>query len=188
MSLRSILPLAFVTLHLLGCAEPAGDPSEKPGHAVAHVESARIEHQTMRPLAFLLGAWEGSGSITLGPGAAHPFVQTEKVEPRLDGVVVTIEGLGRSPTDDSVVHHAFAVLFHDAAHGFRIRSFTRDGRTVESDVTVGERTLTWGFTAGPQTTRFTITVTPDGRWVETGESSRDGTTWFPFFAMELTRR
>ncbi len=34
--------------------------------------------------------------------------------------------------------------------------------------------------------RYTIRV-KDGRWSETGESSRDGVSWTPIFEMTLTR-
>jgi hypothetical protein len=145
----------------------------------------------MRALAFLEGRWEGTGRMGTGERAAEARA-TELVRFRADTGVLVIEGKGvaRGPDgQDIVVHQAFGVLWYDrAAARYRLRTFRRGGESMEPDVTVGEQQLTWEFTdprAGR--IRFEIAVSAAQGWQERGAWSRDGTTWTPFFEMQLTR-
>ena len=185
MSSKHLFTLA---LSLSACAAAPDEGATATDGTAVVADPTALAHPPMRPLAFLVGRWRGSGSIALGAGPRHTFTQTEEVVPKLDGVALTIEGLGRGE-DGAVVHHAFAVLFHDAAAGgYRIRAFTREGRTVETEATVDGASVAWGFDLGAQRVAYRIEVGADHRWVETGRMSRDGgATWLDFFAMELDR-
>jgi len=60
----------------------------------------------MAKLAFLVGRWEGEARIYRGPGepatagTATILAMTEEAQYRLDGLILMIEGIGRTMADD----------------------------------------------------------------------------------------
>jgi hypothetical protein len=162
-----------------------------PALAFAQTQSAG-NFVEMRKLDFLLGAWEGEGWTDFGSGQRRAVNVKESVQSKAEGSVLTLEGLGkaRAPGKDEeiVVHSAFGVVWYDGeAKRFRMMAW-REGRSVDADITVGEKSLVWGFRdqrAGQ--IRFTIKLDEAGRWFEIGEISRDGMTWNKFFEMTLKR-
>ncbi len=66
--------------------------AQRPG-AGAAVDSA------MAPLGWLVGEWEGTGTMQMRTGAEVASVY-EKVEGRLGGRVLIMEGIGREPGGD----------------------------------------------------------------------------------------
>ena len=146
----------------------------------------------MRQLDWLVGEWRGAGTMMRGPGQQVEGSIVERATSHAGGHALTLTGLGKAavPGNDSVVvHDAFAMLWHDAEAGkFRLKTFRATGHTVDADIEVGERRIVWGFPdprAGQ--IRFTVSLTPEGRWHEVGELSRDGATWMKFFEMTLSR-
>ncbi len=147
----------------------------------------------MKKLDFLVGQWSGDGWIEIGRGQRRTFTINENVQRKVDGLVLLIEGLGKSKIpgqpDEVIVHNAFAVLSYDLkAKLFRWRAFRATGDAIDTEARVTGKILVWEFKddrAG--NIRFTITLTEKGQWFEIGEYSRDGTTWQKFFEMTLRR-
>ncbi|HEU0177755.1 MAG TPA: hypothetical protein VFV58_26130 [Blastocatellia bacterium] len=162
-----------------------------PALAFAQTQSAGNSAE-MRKLDFLLGAWEGEGWMDFGPGQRRAVKVKESVQGKAEGSVLTLEGLGKakppSKDEETVVHNAFGVVWYDGeARRFRMMAW-RVGGAMDADITVGEKSLVWGFRdqrAGQ--IRFTIKLDEAGRWLEIGEISRDGTSWNKFFEMRLKR-
>ncbi|HVG19968.1 MAG TPA: hypothetical protein VNI02_13035 [Blastocatellia bacterium] len=147
----------------------------------------------MKKLDFLLGQWQGEGWIVLGKGERRTFKQTETVQSKLDGLLIVVDGLGKGKIpgkqEEVVVHNAFAVASYDnGAKTFRWRAYRADGFTLDTDASVGENSLAWGFRS-PQggDIRFTIRLTEKDQWHEVGEYSQDGKSWNKFFEMTLQR-
>jgi hypothetical protein len=149
----------------------------------------KAAHQAaMQKLAFLVGDWEGSGSIAMGPGPRQTFVQTERIQFKHDGTLLLIEGQGKSPTNGQIVHDALAVVSFDPATGqYKFRSFAAVGRFADTTATVNGNTMVWGLNFGPMKVRYTITV-ENGVWREIGERSSDEKTWTPMFEMTVKRK
>jgi hypothetical protein len=143
----------------------------------------------MQKLGWLIGQWKGSGWIQMGPQGRKEFTQTEKIEGKLDGLVLVIEGRGTSKEDGSVVHNALAfVSYDDRAKTFRWRAFTNDGRQTDTVAQVRTDSLEWGLDI-PQRgrMRYTLTLNENGEWFEVGEMTQDGQSWHKFFEMTLRR-
>lgn len=144
----------------------------------------------MQKLTFMQGNWHGTAWVQMGP-QKHAANQTESVQWHANGTVLTIDGMGTDANDPSVkVHQAFAVISYDLAQKrYRMLAFRSDGNPVDADLTVlDDGSIQWGFKhpmAG--TIRYHIRL-QDGKWVETGDVSRDGTTWTPFFEMSLEKK
>ncbi|HJW32881.1 MAG TPA: DUF1579 family protein [Holophagaceae bacterium] len=145
--------------------------------------------ETMKRLAFLEGHWKGEGSMTMGPGRKVTFQQTEAVGFKAGGAVVAVEGHGMD--QGRPVHQAFAVISYDpATKGYRMRSWLVSGLSKDFTLELNAKGdgYTWGWD-DPRTgkLRYSMTLTPEGKWREIGERSADGTTWMPFFEMTLTK-
>jgi hypothetical protein len=147
----------------------------------------------MKKLDFLVGRWKGEGWMEFAPGQRRTFQGTEAVQSKLDGLLLSIEGLHRGRVGDkqqeAVVQNAFALVsYDDQAARYRFQAFTSRGNYEDAEAKVSEGQLVWGMNL-PQfgDVRYTIKLDDKGRWFETGEVSRDGKTWRQFFEMTLQR-
>ena len=141
----------------------------------------------MKPLAFLAGSWQGTGWVMTREGK-ETFTVREKVEPKLNGGVFLVEGVGKG-SDGKVVHHALAFFHFDKnAREFRIKAFRKDGGYVDAKGEAKEGSFVWGFQQ-PQagSVRFTIKQNEKGQWHEIGEFSQDGKQWRQFLEMTLDK-
>jgi len=152
--------------------------------------SASGQRAEMKRLDWLVGSWKGAGWIQMGPQGRKEFTQTETIQSKLDGLVLIIEGQGKSKEDGSAVHTALAFVSYDeGAKTFRWRAFTAEGRQTDTTAKVGTSTLEWGIEI-PQRgrVRYTIKLNEKGKWFEVGEMMQDGQTWQKFFEMTLQRQ
>lgn len=147
--------------------------------------------QEMRRLAPLVGEWEGTGWVQLGPNGRQPFTVHESARWAAGGTVLVLDGLGLTKLDDGSerpAHEAFAVVSWDPAGGrYRMRAYRAGAGEVEDTPTVSDGGLVWGF-SDPRGGRVRFTLSFDDRgWHEVGELSPDGVTWRPFLEMHLER-
>jgi hypothetical protein len=141
----------------------------------------------MKPIAFLVGSWKGTGWAQTREGRIE-FTIDEKIEVKLDGSVFLVEGIGKDSAG-TVHHHALAFFHYDSeAKCFKVKSFRKDAGYVEAKGEMQDGAFVWGFQP-PQGghVRFTIRLNDQGQWVETGEFSRDGNQWFQMLEMTLDR-
>ncbi|HEX6088008.1 MAG TPA: DUF1579 family protein [Thermoanaerobaculia bacterium] len=143
----------------------------------------------MRKLDWWVGEWSGPASIRMGPGEPQQVMQSEKVQSKLGGRALLVEGIGKS--GDEVVHQALGVVsYNERTKKYEFDAWTaRDGHT-DAWFEVGENgSATWGFdTPQGAKIRYTIDRTEKGEWHEVGEFSRDGKQWMKFFDMTLTKK
>ena len=149
------------------------------------------QREAMKKLDFLVGQWKGDGWMEFGPGQRRTFQGTETVQTKVDGLVVTIEGIHRGRVGgtgpEGVIHNAFGLLsYDDKAKRYRFESFTTRGNREDAEAKVSEGQLEWGMTI-PRfgDVRYAIKLDDKGQWVETGEVSQGGNTR-KFF--EMTQR
>ena len=142
----------------------------------------------MKRLEFLVGTWAGSARLLRGPGTFVDLDQTERVEYRLDGLVLLIEGVGRDRTSGAPMLQALGIVSYDDEHEtYRMRAFN-DGRFLETQVRLLDtgRGLMWGFTVGEFSTTTVLRVSDDGEWTERAELIIDAQA--PRILMELAVR
>jgi hypothetical protein len=153
-----------------------------------------IQREAISQLNWLAGQWKGEGFAEYRPGQRSYVNMTETIEPRLNGTVLLIEGLGRRRLADApegeIVHNAMAVVSYDEkAKKYRWQAWRIPGGSyIDTDLTVGDQTLEWSMTT-PQggTTRFVIKLNEKGEWRETGEYAPDNKSWNKFFEMTLRK-
>lgn len=147
--------------------------------------------EAMEAIAFLLGDWEGSGWIRMGPERSE-FTSSERVRGAAGGLAIVVEGVHRAQLPDGtekVVHDALGVLtWSSETESYRFATKLENG--LGGDYTA-RRTeagdLEWAIPVPGREMRYTIHVEGD-EWRETGSMSTDGgETWTEFFGMTLRR-
>ncbi|MBV9264809.1 MAG: hypothetical protein JO061_01435 [Acidobacteriaceae bacterium] len=125
----------------------------------------------MKKLEFLVGEWSGEATVLRGPGQFVDMAQTESEHFKLDGLVLMIEGVGRTKTDGKVLLQALGLIsFDDETGTYKMRAFN-DGRWLETEVKMGDggNSISWGFALGAFKTATVLRINENGEWTEHGE-------------------
>jgi hypothetical protein len=150
--------------------------------------NVEAQRAAMKKLDFLVGTWCGEVRVHRGPGEPLELAQTEEVQYKLDGLVLLIEGTGRSTSDGKPVFRALAtVSYDDAAGQYRMRAYN-DGRYMETELKLPERGkgFAWGLAFGPAQMSYVMALNDKGEWTETGDMTMPGQP--PSRVVELTVR
>ena len=125
----------------------------------------------MQKLNFLAGKWAGEARIFRNAGEPVELLQTEQAEYKLDGLLLLIEGMGRSKADGRIVLQALGIIsYDDEAGAYHMRAYN-DGRYLETELhLVGAgKQLTWGFTLGEIRTNSVLQLNEHEQWTELHE-------------------
>jgi hypothetical protein len=134
-----------------------------------------VQRAAMKKLGFLAGKWVGEAHLLRGPGEPLVLVQTEEAQFKLNGLILEIEGIGRTKPDNKPVLQALGIIsFDDETGAYHMRAFN-DGRFLETDVKLHEdgKGLTWGFALGPIRTSSVLRINKKGEWTELAEITID---------------
>ena len=129
----------------------------------------------MKKLGFLAGKWVGEARLLRGPGEPVGLAQTEEAQFKLDGLILEIEGIGRTKLDSKPVLQALGIIsFDDETRTYHMRAFN-DGRFLETDVKLLEdgKSLAWGFVLGSIRTSSVLRINEKGEWTEIAEITID---------------
>ena len=178
----------IVPLLLCVLAFQAGSPvsGQTPAPPAAQVEA-------VKKLDLWVGEWKGTGWVSLGRDERRDFTIVEKVQRKVGGSVLLIEGRGTKKADkgeEVVVHEALAVLSYDEkAKRYRWRAHDLRGQAINVEPKVVDGGIEWGFKSEDRgvSVRFTIKFDKK-RWHEVGEASTDGKTWHKILEMTLERQ
>jgi hypothetical protein len=154
---------ALIILLGMGVSCMAQQPLHQPD-----LEKQRV---AMKKLSFLTGSWAGEAHVQRGVNAPTTLAQTEDVQFKLDGLVLVIEGTGRTLTDHTTKLQAMGIIsYDDATETYHIRAWN-DGRFLESDIQLLEdgKSLRWGFGVGQIRSNSLLRIDKDGQWTETAE-------------------
>ena len=149
----------LLTLNLVNMAQAPQTPN---------IEAQRA---AMKRLDFLVGEWSGQASAARGPGIVVELEQSEVAQFKLDGLVLMIEGVGRTKSDGKLALQALGLIsFDDASGAYRMRAYN-DGRWLETDVKLLEdgKGLSWGFSLEEISTKSVLRINEKGGWTELAE-------------------
>jgi hypothetical protein len=133
------------------------------------------QRAAMKKLGFLVGKWAGEAQLLREPGEPVVLVQTEEARFKLDGLILEIEGIGRTKLDNKPVLQALGIIsFDDETSTYHMRAFN-DGRFLETDVKLLKdgKSLTWGFALGSIRTSSVLRINEKGEWTELAEIAID---------------
>jgi len=140
----------------------SGPPKGAPSAGQPNVAAQRA---AMSKLGFLIGQWSGPLMLQSGPGPARHLVQSEDVHPKLDGLVLLVEGMARASSGRAVFQALATISYDDVTATYRFRAYN-DGRYLDTKLSVIGKGFSWGYTAGPATITNTMRLTPAGEWSE----------------------
>lgn len=150
-------------------------------------DTTAAQRADMQKLGFLVGNWSGPVSVHRGPGEPLQLTQAEKIEYKLDGLVLLIEGKSTA-ADGSAPFEALAIVAYDeASQGYRIRAYEA-GHYVDAGLTVVANGFSWEFDAGPAHIVNAMHLTAKGEWQETSDVTVGGRPPFRSVEMLLTRK
>jgi hypothetical protein len=145
------------------------------------------QREAIQKLSFLIGTWAGEARVLRGPGEPVELLQTEEAQYKLDGLIVVIEGIGRTKSGQPLLQ-ALGIISYDDENGtYWLRAFN-DGRFLESELKLlsqGEG-MTWGFALGEIRTSSVMRINERGEWTEFAEITIGSQA--PKKLMELTVR
>ena len=159
------------------------------GKAYAQPPS-KVAQEQLKKLEYWKGDWKGEATSRRGPGEPTLINQEEHIEFRLEGTILLVEGLGRSPEDGSKIFNALAIINYDEANNqFKMKSYLQEGRSTDAWFKIiTENTYEWGFDVPSGKIKYTITLDPTkGTWNEKGAFSQDGNNWMNFMEMNLKK-
>src|SRR5881396_232183 len=117
---------------------------------MAQTPNIEAQRTALTKLSFLIGEWSGDGPAARGPGIVLDLSQTEVAEFKLDGLVLMIEGVGRTKSDGKLALQALGLItFDDVTGSYRMRAYN-DGRWLETEVKLLDdgKSLSWSFALG----------------------------------------
>ena len=129
------------------------------------------QRAAMKEIDYLVGKWAGEARLLRGPGQPVELLQTEEAQYKLDGLILVIEGVGRTKSAGQLVLQAFGIISYDDESGtYCMRAFN-DGRFLETEVKLLEegKGMTWGFVLGEIRTHSVLRINESGEWTELAE-------------------
>jgi hypothetical protein len=147
------------------------------------------QRAAMKKLAFLVGKWSGEASVFRGPGQTGELSQTEEAQFKLDGLILEIEGVGRTKSDGKVALQALGLIsFDDESGTYQMRAFN-DGRWLETDIKLGNdgNSISWGFALGEIKTNSVMHINEKGEWTEKTELTIGGRPAQKFIDLTVRR-
>src|SRR5260370_1049910 len=92
------------------------------------------QRAAMKKLDFLIGKWTGEARVLRGPSELVEMIQTEEAQFKLDGLVLLIEGVGRTKSDGKPALQALGMItYDDVSETYPYRAFN-DGRFLETEL------------------------------------------------------
>jgi hypothetical protein len=135
------------------------------------IPNLQAQRHAMEKLAFLTGKWTGEARLLRGPTEFVELLQTEEAQYKLDGLILVIEGVGRTALGGQPLLQAFGIIsYDDESETYHLRAFN-DGRFLETDVKLLEqgKGMTWGFALGEIKTKSVLRINERGEWTEFAE-------------------
>jgi hypothetical protein len=129
------------------------------------------QRAALKKFDFLVGKWSGEARLLRGPGETLELIQTEEAHYKLGGLILIIEGIGKTKADGKVALQALAIVSYDDEAGtYRMRAYN-DGRYLETDLILSEddKGITWGFALGEIKTSSVLRINEKGEWTELTE-------------------
>ena len=135
------------------------------------IPNIEAQRTAMKKLEFMVGEWAGEALLLRGPGDPVSLIQTEDAQYKLDGLILLVEGIGRTKADGKPALQALGIISYDDESGtYRMRAFN-DGRFLETELKLLDsgKGITWGFALGQIRTSSVMQITEKGDWTELTE-------------------
>ena len=145
------------------------------------------QRKAMAKLDYMIGDWRGSG--WMDRGGRQTFAGGERVQRKLDGLALLVEGDFAASTDPGrSVHKTLGVIYFDpATKTYRFDTWLAMGSRGQHELELLDDGWRWHIKTPMGTMRYTMRRGTNGEWLEIGERSSDDTRWTQFFEMSLQK-
>ena len=153
-----------------------------------HTPDLDAQRAAMKKLDFLVGKWSGEARMLRAPGDQVVMTQSEEAQYKLDGLILSIEGVGKA--NGKPVLQALGIVSYDDETGtYHMRAFN-DGRFLETEVKLlpEGKGMTWGFTLGQYRTAAVMRIDEKGAWTEQHEITIGTQPPMKFMEVSVTRQ
>lgn len=147
----------------------------------------------IKNLDFMKGTWEGSGWKMMKTGKEYSDI-VEKVQCKLDCSMFIVDGLGTkidsATLQKKTVHEAFGVIYFDKPQSkWMMRAHTKYGAADSEIEFLGDKKIGWKLVLPDNSIiKYTTDFSTEGKWLEKGEMTKDGKSWFQIMEISLTRK
>jgi hypothetical protein len=163
--------------------EPASPPASAPASAWDPASRLAAQHEAMKALNFMDGAWRGRAQTDRLPAG---FIHTERSGTLLDGAVRLVEG--RSYDEKGGTRfNAFAVISYDPARKTYTMHSHAMGYVGDFPLEVRPDGYSWTQPAGPGATIHYVATVKGTEWREVGERVVNGAPPQKVFEMVVNR-
>jgi hypothetical protein len=134
------------------------------------VPNLEAQRAAIKKLDFLVGEWAGRARMFHGPADPIELLQTEVAQYKLDGLLLMIEGVGRTKSDQPALQALGLISYDDETNTYHMRAFN-DGRFLETEVKLlaEGNGMTWGFALGEIRTKSVLRINEKAEWTELHE-------------------
>ncbi|HEU4522422.1 MAG TPA: hypothetical protein VFT12_10485 [Thermoanaerobaculia bacterium] len=144
----------------------------------------------MAKLDYMAGTWSGEGYFDFG-SRRSTFRGSEVVQRKLGGTALLVEGsfFSNIGGNEVPVHTTLGVISYDPqAKTYRFATWLATGTSGQHELQLTAKGWKWELTSPRGTTRYEMTLTEEGDWLEIGERSTNGAEWVKFFEMRLKKQ
>ena len=136
-----------------------------------------------------VGLWAGSGWSIDATGKRSEFTREERVQRKLDGAVLYVEGRGVTKGSEAPMEGIVLVSWDEKGGHYRWHGHDSAMGSMDAEPRFVDGGFQWAITVGPSSTIVRFAITLDAtHWNEVGEVSADGKSWSRFMEMHLIRQ
>jgi len=148
------------------------------------------QRAAMAKLGFLIGRWSGEARIFRESGETLELIQTEEAQYKLKGLILMIEGIGRSKSDGKPALQALGIASYDNDAGTYSMRVYNDGRYLETDLKLSEngKGISWGFALDAIKTSSVLRINEKGEWTELHQIAIGSQSARKFMELTVSRR
>jgi hypothetical protein len=163
-----------------------------PPFFVSAQEGNTEQQAAINKLQWMTGSWTGSSLLQFESKKVFTNIR-ETVQPALDGTIllINVKATDRDTTTNrqSIAYTSFSVISYDTKNKkYRWTTWRNSGSEYdEHPFTVGDNSFEYTSNENGGTVRYKASTGSKGEFLETGEYSKDGTTWEQFITMKLLK-
>lgn len=181
--MKKVVVLGALSAVLISCMD---NDHARDRFSTGQIETGTAEQLAISKLEFLVGHWEGPGTVFKSNGTQTNYIDYEHVRFDLDNSLLLINATGRDESGDTT-YSLHTVIFYDAeAQQYIYTPFTREGAPSPFKCKIDETPKLVCYSED-KSYRLTFQRLENGQWNEYGELLKEEGVWEKNFETILNR-
>ncbi len=150
------------------------------------------QQEAMQKLRWMIGNWAGSSIVNIGDQKQLTNIR-ESIQSGLDGTILTINVIATDKDSNTrrqlLAYTSFSVISYDLKNkSYRWTSWRNSEKYYdEYSFSVDNNSFEYISNENGGKVRYKAKLGSDGEFLETGEYSKDGSSWGEFITMKLRK-